>query len=64
VTANTAGDNNEWRVADIGFFLFENNVEYDYLSYDEEHDELTVAHPGGLVLLGPGEGVEGLLHLI
>jgi hypothetical protein len=61
VPANTAGENDgSWRVADVGWFLFEAEVTYDYLSYDEEFDELTIAHPGGLIVLGHNEGVECL----
>lgn len=59
--ANTAGENDgSWRVADVGWFLFEAEVTYDYLSYDEENDELTIAHPHGLIVLGPNEGIECL----
>ena len=61
MTANIAGENDgSWRVADVGWFLFENEVEYDYLKYDEENDELSIAHPGGLIVLGPDEGIECL----
>lgn len=61
MTALIAGENDgSWRVADVGWFLFENAIEYDYLSYDEEFDELSIAHPGGLIVLGPNEGIECL----
>lgn len=60
MTAPTVGNDGSWRVADVGWFLFENDVEYDYLKYDEVNDELTIAHPGGLILLGPNDGIECL----
>ena len=57
MTANTAGGmiDNSWKLAEVGWFLFENNVDYDYLHYDEVHGELTIAHPGGLDILGPDD---------
>lgn len=57
VTANIAGDTTDqsWKVAEIGWFLFENEIEYDYLQYDEEYGEVTIAHPGGLIILGPDD---------
>lgn len=60
MNASTAGvdDHGACRVADIGWFLFESEIEYDYIRYDADHDEIHVAHPGGLVILGPGEGIQ------
>lgn len=58
VNASTVGDDHgACRLADVGWFLFEMNIEYDYLYYDNEFDEIHVAHPGGLLILGPGEGI-------
>lgn len=54
-------DDGSNRVADIGWLLFEMGVEYDYIEYNEEEDEITIAHPQGLVLLGPGEGSDELM---
>jgi hypothetical protein len=58
VIANTAGVD---AVADIGWMLFEMEVEYDYIRYDEDNDEITIAHADGLVLLGPGEDAIDLI---
>lgn len=56
MTASTAGDHGALRVADVGWYLFEAGIEYDYIRYDAENDELHIAHPNGLIILGPGEG--------
>ncbi len=60
MTASIAGDR-DFLIADIGWLLFETGVEYDYIDYDEENDEVVIAHPGGLVILGPGEDQDDLM---